>query len=48
MNKTVDKLELGDDELKRRRKNTVLTALVLGAIALGIFVAFVGSAVLGH
>ena len=37
-----------NDDLKRRRKNVIRTALLLGAIAIGIFAAFVGSAVLGH
>lgn len=37
-----------NDELKYKRKNVVRTALLLGAIALAIFVIFVGSAVLGH
>lgn len=37
-----------EDELKRQRKKALVTALVLGAIALGIFVTFVGSAVLGR
>jgi len=37
-----------NDDLKRKRKNAVRTALVLGVIALAIFVTFVGSAVLGR
>ena len=48
MDKLADNTGPTTPELKRKRKNSVLTALILGAIALGIFVAFVGSAVLGH
>jgi hypothetical protein len=37
-----------NDDLKRRRKNVVRTALALGVVAVAIFVIFVGSAVLGR
>ena len=37
-----------NDELKRKRAQAVKTAVVLGIIALAIFAAFVGSAVIGR
>jgi hypothetical protein len=44
----VKEVEIVNDDLKRKRKNSVRTALVLGVIALAIFATFVGSAVLSR
>jgi hypothetical protein len=40
--------ELETQELKLRRGKAVKTALVLGFIALAIFAAFIGAAVMGR
>ncbi len=36
------------DELRRKQAQAVKTAWVFGAIAVAIFVTFVGSAIIGH
>jgi hypothetical protein len=36
------------DDLRRKRAQAVKTAVVLGIIALAIFAAFIGSAVIGR
>jgi hypothetical protein len=39
---------MSSQDLQARRKKAVRTAIILGLVALAIFAAFVGSAVLGH
>ncbi|MGD9264875.1 MAG: hypothetical protein PVJ71_03760 [Lysobacterales bacterium] len=40
--------DMSSQDLQARRKKAVRTAIILGLVALAIFAAFVGSAVLGH
>ena len=40
--------ELQSDELRRKRAQAVRTAWVLGVIAVAIFAAFIGSAIIGR
>ena len=40
--------DIQSQEIRQKRARAVKTALLLGAISLAIFAAFIGSAILGH